>query len=297
MMPASGDSDRTRKVFVVHGRNREARSAMFTFLRAIGLAPIEWSEAVRLTGEASPYIGHVLDTAFDAAQAIVVLLTPDDVAYLRSEYASGDADPETTPLAQARPNVLFEAGMAMGRDPKRTVLVELGQLRPFSDVIGRHAVRINGTAGRRKELAQRLETAGCAVNLNGEDWLSAGDFTAPPPPGGGLPLGKRVPSSTRPAGVRLDARFHERQNSGRLEIINHGSEPVYDVNVEFPADVQGIRIFGSDLPLPRLPAGKSHMLLCSTTLARNVGYLDLVITGRTAGGDPVREEAFVSLAG
>lgn len=296
-MSSGGDSDRARKVFVVHGRNREARVAMFTFLRAIGLEPIEWSEAVRLTGEASPYIGSVLDAAFDAAQAIVVLLTPDDVAYLRSEYASGDDDPETTPLAQARPNVLFEAGMAMGRSPKRTVLVELGQLRPFSDVVGRHAVRINGSVERRKELAQRLETAGCAVNLTGEDWLSAGDFTAPPPPGGGLPLGKRVPSTARPARVRLDARFHERQNGGRLEIVNHGSEPVYDVNIELPEDVQGVRIFGSDLPLPRLPAGKSHMLLCSLSMPRNVGYLDLVITGRTAGGDPVREEAFVSLGG
>jgi len=223
---ASGNLDRARKVFVVHGRNRDARDAMFAFLRAIDLAPIEWSEAVRLTGEASPYIGHVLDAAFSAAQAIVVLLTPDDVAYLRSEYASGDDDPETRPLAQARPNVLFEAGMAMGRDAKRTVLVELGQLRPFSDVVGRHGVRLNGSAERRNELAQRLETAGCAVNLTGEDWLSAGDFTAPPPPGGGLPLGKRMPSSTHPTGVRLDARFHEPGNSGRLEIINHGSEPV-----------------------------------------------------------------------
>jgi hypothetical protein len=80
--------------------------------------------------------------------------------------------------------------MAMGRNPGRTVLVELGQLRPFSDVVGRHAVRINGSAQRRKELAQRLQTTGCAVNLTGEDWLSAGDFTTPPPPGGDLPPGQ-----------------------------------------------------------------------------------------------------------
>ena len=136
----NADLVRARKVFVVHGRNAAARSAMFAFLRAIGLEPIEWSAAVKMTGEGSPYIGRVLDTAFDAAQAIVVLLTPDDVAYLRTEYASGEDDPETEPLAQARPNVLFEAGMAMGRDAKRTVLVELGKLRPFSDVAGRHAL-------------------------------------------------------------------------------------------------------------------------------------------------------------
>jgi hypothetical protein len=268
---------------------------MFTFLRAIGLAPIEWSEAVKLTGEASPYIGNVLDAAFNAAQAVVVLLTPDDIAYLRGEYASSDDDPETTPSAQARPNVLFEAGMAMGRDPKRTVLVELGQLRPFSDVVGRHAVRLDSSPERRKELAQRLQTAGCDVSLTGEDWLSAGDFTPPPPPGGGLPLGKRIPSSSRPRGVRLDARFHERQSGGRLELINQGSEPVYDVNIELPEGIQGFGVHSTDLPLRRLPPGKSHMLMCSLTLPRNVEYFDLVITGRTADGDSVHEEAFVSL--
>jgi len=106
----------------------------------------------------SPYIGQILDIAFDAAQAIVVLLTPDDIAYLRREYATGDDDPEREPLAQARPNVLFEAGMAMGRNPERTILVELGKLRPFSDVAGRHAVRMDDSAARRKDLAQRLDT-------------------------------------------------------------------------------------------------------------------------------------------
>ena len=111
-----GDLGRSRKVFVVQGRNDAARATMFAFLRAIGLDPIEWSVAVQMTGEGSPYIGQVLDVAFDAAQAIVVLLTPDDIAYLRTEYANGEDDPETQALAQARPNVLFEAGMAMGRD-------------------------------------------------------------------------------------------------------------------------------------------------------------------------------------
>lgn len=290
------DPDRTRKVFVVHGRNDVARVAMFTFLRSIGLDPIEWSVAVKMTGEGSPYIGQVLDTAFDAAQAIVVLLTPDDIAYLRREYASGDDDPEMEPLAQARPNVLFEAGMAMGRDSRRTVLVELGKLRPFSDVAGRHAVRIDGTASKRKDLAQRLEGAGCRINLAGEDWLSAGDFTPLPPPGGGLPLGKRLPASGNPRGVRLDAKFHERSNGGRLEIINQGSEPIYDLDIEFPERLQGFRIVDPGFPIPKLPGGKSLTLVCSLTMPRNVSYFDLVITGRTAAGDPVREEAFIDLA-
>ena len=173
-------SKRGRNVFVVHGRNKAARFSMFEFLRAIGLAPIEWSKAVSMTGEGSPYIGEVLTTALGAAQAIVVLLTPDDVAYLRSEYANGDADPETTHFGQARPNVLFEAGMAMGRDPARTILVELGELRSFSDVAGRHVLRMNNEIGMRKQLAERLRTAGCDVDTSGEDWHVAGDFVQPP---------------------------------------------------------------------------------------------------------------------
>ncbi len=127
--------------------------------------------------------------ALGAGQAIVVLLTPDDVAYLRSEYATGEHDPDTTPLGQARPNVLFEAGMAMGRDPKRTVLVELGRLRPFSDIAGRLALRMDNTLQRRMDLAQRLRRAGCSVKTAGQDWLTAGDFAVPPPVGAGIARG------------------------------------------------------------------------------------------------------------
>jgi hypothetical protein len=65
---------------------------------------------------------------------------------------------------------LFEAGMAIGHDADRTILVELGNVRPFSDVAGRHVIRMDGGAARRKELANRLETAGCAVNLSHDDW-------------------------------------------------------------------------------------------------------------------------------
>lgn len=65
----SGHPD-PRRVFVVHGRNLAARDAMFSFLRAVGLQPIEWSQAVAMTGEASPYVGTILDAAFGAAQAI-----------------------------------------------------------------------------------------------------------------------------------------------------------------------------------------------------------------------------------
>jgi hypothetical protein len=66
--------------------------------------------------------------------------------------------------------------MAMGRDPDRTVLVQLGDLRPFSDVAGRHILRLDDTSESRQQLADRLTNAGCAVRLTGVRWHHAGDF-------------------------------------------------------------------------------------------------------------------------
>ena len=167
-----------REVFVVHGRNTAARNALFEFLRAIDLHPLEWSEAVSGTGKASPYIGEILDVAFFRAHAVVVLMTPDDEARLKEQFwSANELSHETELTGQARPNVLFEAGMAMGREQDRTVLVELGTLRPFSDIGGRHVIRLNDTSQSRQELAHRLRDAGCPANLDGTDWHGAGDFS------------------------------------------------------------------------------------------------------------------------
>ena len=166
-----------RIVFVVHGRNLGRRDALFRFLRSIGLTPLEWSQAITATGKASPYIGEVLDAAFSRAQAVVVLMTPDDKAYLRTALRKPD-DPafEAKLTYQARPNVLFEAGMAMGRAIERTIIVQVGELRPFSDLGGRHVMKLDNSTERRQELAQRLKSAGCPVDLTGTDWHREGDF-------------------------------------------------------------------------------------------------------------------------
>ena len=109
----------------------------------------------------------------------MVLFTPDDEARLREQFKTDTEPPHEVELTgQARPNVLFEAGMAMGRSEDRTILVELGDLRPFSDIAGRHSIKFEDTTERRQELAQRLELAGCPVNLDATGWHSAGDFAA-----------------------------------------------------------------------------------------------------------------------
>jgi predicted nucleotide-binding protein len=155
---------------------------VFQFLRSVGLTPLEWVSVVSATGKTSPYVGEILDSAFSAAQAVVVLLGPEDEARLMESLVQANDPPHEKLLTpQARPNVLFEAGMAMGRYPGRTVLVEVGDLRPFSDIAGMHTIKLNNSSQRRQEFASRLQTAGCPVDLSGTDWHTAGDFTAHSP--------------------------------------------------------------------------------------------------------------------
>jgi predicted nucleotide-binding protein len=173
------ETDDNRRIFVVHGRNELARDAMFQFLRSIGLDPIEWSEVVRATGTTNPYVGDVVETGLRLAHAVVVLLTGDDEARLLSQFVtSRDQREDVGPTRQARPNVLFEAGMAVALSRDRTVLVSLGQLRPLSDLSGVHIVRMDDTTERRQDLAERLQAAGCPVKLTGRDWHKVGQFNA-----------------------------------------------------------------------------------------------------------------------
>ena len=170
--------DESRRVFVVYGRNLKARDAMFSLLRAVDLDPIEWNEAVSFTGEGSPFNGQVIEKAFSQARAVVVLITGDDLVRLGSRFQTAtDAAYEKQLTPQARPNVLFEAGMAFGRHPERTILVTLGDSRPFSDVAGRNVIRISNKPEDRHALVGRLKNAGCPVKTKQRvDWLHAGDF-------------------------------------------------------------------------------------------------------------------------
>lgn len=298
---SSGETDR-RKVFVIHGRNEPARKALFELLRALGLDPIEWTEAIRLTGKGSPYIGEVLDAAFGAAQAVVVLQTPDDVAHLH-ESLTYPGDPECDPQMQPRPNVLFEAGMAMGRNEERTIIVEMGAVKSFSDIHGRHVIRLDNSVRRRQELATRLATAGCAVRMDRIDWHDAGDLTPPAPPGGGLPLGRRLPSSRASGVPHLSARFVDkgRDKLGDVVVTNHGPGDVYELGARLSDDnPDGFVVHeATSLPIPRLPEGKSVAVLRLLGLGgglsdKDASYFNLDLEAKSADGTSIGKTEFVS---
>jgi predicted nucleotide-binding protein len=163
-----------RNVLVVYGRNKALRRDLFALLRALGLHPFEFEEMAQHTGSASPYTWEVLETAFKNVQACVVLFSPDETVSLRPELREKHDDDEKA--LQPRPNVLIEAGMALALQPKRTILVKVGNVRQFSDFDGKQYVSLTGSAESRNKLRGRLQMAGCDVKSNGDDWLTIGDF-------------------------------------------------------------------------------------------------------------------------
>jgi len=165
-----------RNVMVVHGRDEALRASMFDFLRSLDLKPIEWEQAVEATGSGSPHTFDVVTKAFEMAMAVVILMTGDDLAKLRPDLVSNGNLDENELLPQPRANVLLETGMALALQRDRTVPVEIGNIRPISNISGINLIKLDNSPEKRNALATRLGNAGCPVKKDGKDWLQAGDF-------------------------------------------------------------------------------------------------------------------------
>jgi predicted nucleotide-binding protein len=167
-----------KKVFVIHGRNTEARKQMGYFLAALGLDAINFDD-VRARLKGTPTIADCVTAGMDQAQGVIALFTADEHAWTRPEFRSGESG-EAVERWQARPNVLFEAGMAFGRDRDRVVFVTLGRVSLFTDVAGIHTLSpTNDAKGHRDLLRNVLKEMGCDVDLASSKWLHDGDFEAP----------------------------------------------------------------------------------------------------------------------
>jgi predicted nucleotide-binding protein len=189
--------DLRRKVFVVYGRDGQAERAIFDFLRAIDLHPLEWEQVVKQTGKMAPSLAESVRTGLAGAHAVVVLLTPDDVVSLHPDlHGMNETSAETGDSMQARPNVLLELGMALMSHPNTTLVLMAGEQRPVTDLGGINFVKITDTVDCRQKIAARLQAAGCRVDLHGNHWHTAGDF------GGLAALRRRAPASSSRALTR-----------------------------------------------------------------------------------------------
>lgn len=175
--PKPVKTTRNNSVFVVHGRDDKLRKSMFDLLLRFGLNPMEWSQAIANARGANPNVGETINAAMKKVQGVIVMFSPDEQAKLKSKFCSAKEKRSLGKLdGQARPNVLFEAGLALGAHPEKTLLVQIGDMRDISDIAGKHMLRLNNSTASRNELANRLRKLKFKIDTSGQDWTTVGDF-------------------------------------------------------------------------------------------------------------------------
>lgn len=168
-----------RRVYIVTGQHQRYRKSLCQLLAAVGLEPVPWPGASTILGSGRPLDRLLLQEAFSGAQAILVLLTEDDLAKPNPQLGTSTSSRYAMHWSpQPSPDVLFEAGLAMGTVPERTILVQRGKLRPLDLAWSREIVTLTDSLGSKDKLLNRLRAAGCLVDKTSGHWRDAGDSTA-----------------------------------------------------------------------------------------------------------------------
>ena len=145
----------SKKVFIVHGRDKARQETTARFLDKLKLEPIILHEQAN---EGRTIIEKFIDYS-DVAFA-VILLTADDRGALAS-------DPFENQEKRARQNVILELGFFLGKLGRKHVcaLYKEGVQLP-SDYQGVLFVPIDKAGAWKMELARELKSAGLQVDMN-----------------------------------------------------------------------------------------------------------------------------------
>ena len=166
-----------KRVFIIHGRNMAARDAVEEFLKSLHLDVIDFDKLA--SGMGTEFVGNIVLEGLKQAHGIVALFTPDELSALAPHLRGEHEKTEDLKRWQARPNVIFEAGIAFGTARSRTILVTMGaEVSLFSDVGGIHLLHLNNSIESRKKFRKKLIGIKCAVDLEADTWTTKGDFDA-----------------------------------------------------------------------------------------------------------------------
>ena len=144
----------TNEVFIVHGRDNEAKETVARFLENLDLTPVILHE--------QPNQGRTIIEKFErhAPQVgfAVALLTPDDVGALKSD--------EKNLKPRARQNVVFELGYFLGRlGRERVCALTKGNVELPSDYDGVVYISLDD-GGWKMNLIRELKNADFNVDAN-----------------------------------------------------------------------------------------------------------------------------------
>lgn len=148
------DRPSSNKVFVIHGRDEEAKQTVARFLEKLSLKPVILHE--------QPNKGRTIIEKFEDHADVgfaVVLLTPDDVGSLKDE--ANNLKP------RARQNVIFEFGYFIGKlGRKRVCALVQGNVEKPSDYDGVLYIPLDNADGWKMKLIKELQSAGFEVDAN-----------------------------------------------------------------------------------------------------------------------------------
>lgn len=149
----------TGTIFVVHGRDHDARDQLELILRRLGLEPF----VLQVTGGGGDTLIEALERQIGkTAEASfgIVLATPDDMGYL------GEDGP-TDAKARARQNVIMEMGMLLASlTRKRCAILQKGFVELPSNMGGVITIPFNSHVREAvPKLVQRLQEAGFDLDV------------------------------------------------------------------------------------------------------------------------------------
>ena len=143
-----------RKVFIVHGRDNEAKQEVSRFIEKLGL------EAIILHEQASSgmtIIEKIEHYSNDADFALVL--------YTACDHGRGVHESKIPPKNRARQNVVFEHGYLMAKLGRENVcpLVK-GDIETPNDISGVVYVSLDEYGAWKSEVAKELKACGYAIS-------------------------------------------------------------------------------------------------------------------------------------
>lgn len=152
----SSISINSKKIFLVHGRDNEAKETTARFIERLKLEPIILHEQAN----AGQTIIEKFETYSDDVAFAIVLLTPDDIG------ASKDSPNKL--MDRARQNVILELGYFMGKLGRtRVCALYKGNVELPSDYQGIVYIEMDKAGAWKAKISQEFVEAHISIDLTG----------------------------------------------------------------------------------------------------------------------------------
>jgi hypothetical protein len=139
-----------RKVFIVHGRDNEAKQEVARFISDLGLEPIILHEQA----SSGMTIIEKIERYTNDADFALVLYTPCD-------HGRGAHETKVAARSRARQNVVFEHGYLMAKLGRENVCALVkGDIETPNDISGVVYVSLDSFGGWKNEVAKELKACG-----------------------------------------------------------------------------------------------------------------------------------------